>query len=234
MLDEWELRFVQFASQSMGVESNAARDEAQVDTADQAARGDAAHDLEHIRRVVANARQLAASEGAELAVVLPAAWLHDCVVLPKNSDRRSQASRLAAETAGVFLRQAGYPDRFIPAIEHAIAAHSFSAGIQPRTLEAKVVQDADRLDALGAIGIARTLMLGAEMGLPLYNPSEPLPVSRPPDERSYTIDHFFTKLLKLASMMQTDAGRCEGERRTRFMRAYLDQLAREIDGDADR
>ena len=95
-----------------------------------AANPDPAHDLAHVQRVVANARLLAAAEGADPAVVLPAAWLHDCVVLPKNSARRAEASRLAAESAGAFLRAAGYPVELIPAIEHAIAAHSFSAAAQ--------------------------------------------------------------------------------------------------------
>lgn len=189
---------------------------------------DAAHDLEHTRRVVANARRLAQAEGADLAVVLPAAWLHDCVVVPKDSPQRRQASTLAAAAAGAFLRSAAYPFAAIPAVEHAIAAHSFSAGIAPQSLEARVVQDADRLDALGAVGIARTLMLGAMMGRPLYDADEPFPVTRPPDDALSSIDHFYTKLLRLAATMQTAAGRREAAARTAFMQAFLDQLAAEI------
>ena len=162
------------------------------------------------------------------AVVLPAAWLHDCVVLPKDSARRAQASRLAAERAGAFLRQSGYPRAHIPAIEHAITAHSFSAGIPPESLEAKVVQDADRLDALGAIGIARTLLLGGVMGKPLYDDDEPLPQTRAPDDKENVIDHFYVKLLGLADRMHTAAGRLEGKRRTRLMRLYLNELKREL------
>lgn len=193
-----------------------------------AANPDPAHDLAHVQRVVANARLLAAAEGADPAVVLPAAWLHDCVVLPKDSARRAEASRLAAESAGAFLREAGYPAELIPAIEHAIITHSFSASVPPRTLEAKVVQDADRLDALGAIGIARTLMLGGTMGKPLYDLEEPLPRQRPADDRVNVIDHFYVKLLKLPDMMHTAAGRREGERRARLMRVYLEELGREL------
>jgi uncharacterized protein len=192
--------------------------------------GDPAHDLAHVRRVVANARALAAAEGAEMAVVLPAAWLHDCVVLPKDSAQRPFASRLAAEAAAGFLSARGYPAAHIPAIRHAIEAHSFSAGIPPRTLEARVVQDADRLDALGAIGIARTLLLGGVMGKPLYDEAEPLPQTRPPDERQNVIDHFYVKLLRLADGMHTAAGRREGERRTWLMRVYLAELDRELAG----
>lgn len=189
---------------------------------------DPAHDLEHVRRVVAAARALAVEEGADLRVVLPAAWLHDCVSVPKDSPLRKRASALAAEEAVCFLGGRGYPRELLPAVSHAIAAHSFSARIAPTTPEARVVQDADRLDALGAVGIARTLMLGAVMGRPFYDPSEPFPVQRQPDDARSSIDHFYTKLLRLAGTMQTAAGRAEAERRTAFMRAFLRQLGAEI------
>src|SRR5690349_4096922 len=91
--------------------------------------GDAAHDLAHVRRVVANATALAAAEGAGLAVVLPAAWLHDCVHVAKDSPLRAQASTLAADAAVAFLRANGYRAASLDAIHHAIAAHSFSANI---------------------------------------------------------------------------------------------------------
>jgi len=195
--------------------------------------GDPAHDLAHIRRVVANTRLLAAAEGADLAVVLPAAWLHDCVVVPKDSADRPRASRLAAAAAAGFLRDIGYPAAHIPGIHHAIAAHSFSARISPETLEARVVQDADRLDAIGAIGIARTLMLGTALGTPLYDEAEPLPHTRPADDAHSIIDHFYTKLLRLAEMMQTETGRCEAARRTKVMRLFLAELGRELAGDLD-
>lgn len=205
----WEERFAAFLAANRGAE-------------------DAAHDAMHIRRVVANARALAAAEGADLAVVLPAAWLHDCMIVPKDSPERNMASRLAAAAAGDFLQSVAYPAVHIPEIRHAIEAHSFSARIAPRTLEAQVVQDADRLDALGAVGIARTLMLGGAMGQPLYDADEPFPATRTADDRENVLDHFFVKLLILSGTMRTRAGREEAERRTAFMRHYLAQLAEEI------
>ncbi len=211
MINDWESRFTIFITAQLPA-------------------NDPAHDLAHVRRVVANARMLASAEGADLAVVLPAAWLHDCVVVPKDSADRPRASRLAAAAAADFLADAGYPAAHIPAIRHAIEAHSFSARIPPETLAARVVQDADRLDAIGAIGIARTLMLGATMGKPLYDEAEPLPTTRPPDETRAAIDHFYTKLLRLAEMMQTETGRREGERRTALMQLYLAELGRELSG----
>ncbi len=208
-LTEWEPRFGEFLAENQSAT-------------------DRAHDEGHVRRVVANAKRIAAAEGADLAVVLPAAWLHDCVVIPKNSAERSSASRLAAERAGEFLRAAGYPAEHITAIEHAIEAHSFSAGIAPRTLEAKVVQDADRLEALGAVGIARTLITGGANGTPFYDLAEPFPIARAADDRTSIIDHFFTKLLALEKTMQTNAGRAAAQQRTQFLEEFLTQLGIEI------
>jgi len=189
---------------------------------------DPAHGMDHVKRVVANALQLAEIEGARLEVVLPAAWLHDCVVVPKDSSGRSTASRMAARTAREWLQTEGYDPACIDEIEHAIAAHSFSAGIRPRTIEAKVVQDADRLDSLGAIGIARCLVLGGGLDRPLYDMVDPFCERRDPDDSVSTIDHFYTKLLLLRESMQTDSGRKEAARRTEFMVAYLRELALEL------
>jgi uncharacterized protein len=206
---EWEARFAAFLHEQENV-------------------SDKAHDEGHVRRVVANAKKLAETEGADLAVVLPAAWLHDCVTIAKNSPQRSSASRLAAERAGEFLRSVGYPAEHIAAIEHAIEAHSFSARVAPHTIEAKVVQDADRLEALGAVGIARTLITGGANRTPFYDFAEPFPVTRVPDDRTSIIDHFFTKLLKLADTMQTASGRAAAQQRAEFLKQFLTQLGTEI------
>jgi len=192
--------------------------------------GDAAHDTAHIHRVVRWARQLADVEGADLSVVVPAAWLHDCVMVPKDHPDRSRASAVAAEAASSWLESEGYPAERIPEVAHAIEAHSFSAGIPPRTIEAKVVQDADRLDALGAIGIARCYATAGAMGSNLVHPDDPVPSETPTrqlDDRRYATDHFVTKLLTLPATMQTKAGREEAERRATFLRRFMDELARE-------
>ncbi|MDH2433579.1 HD domain-containing protein [Pokkaliibacter sp. MBI-7] len=189
---------------------------------------DAAHDLAHIERVVANARRLASTEGAELAIVLPAAWLHDCVNVAKDSPLRSQGSRLSADQAVVLLEQIDYPARWLEAIHHAICAHSFSAAITPRTLEAAVVQDADRLDALGAIGIARTFIVGGQLQRTLYSLDDPFCTEREPDDLYFGLDHFYTKLLRLEQSFITAAGRAEAAERTQFMWCYLSQLQQEI------
>ena len=189
---------------------------------------DAAHDLEHIRRVVTNARRLATAEGADWEVVMPAAWLHDCVIVPKSSPDRKRASQLAAAQAATWLEEHGWPFGKLEEIAHAITAHSFSAGIEPRTLEAQVLQDADRLDALGAIGLARTLMLGAEMKREFYDVADPFCQNREADDSIYTLDHLYCKLLKLEGTMQTVSGKAEAGQRTVFLRDFLEQLGDEI------
>jgi uncharacterized protein len=189
---------------------------------------DPAHDISHVRRVVNNTLYLTDIEKANSKVSVPAAWLHDCISVPKNSPQRSQASRLAAAEAVRFLAGIGYPEQLLGEIHHAIEAHSFSAAVRPRSLEARIVQDADRLEALGAIGIARCLLTGGNMGTPLYDPDDPFCDARDPDDRKYTLDHFYTKLFKLPGTMQTRAGRAEANRRVDYMRDFLAELAGEI------
>lgn len=205
---DWEPRILRFLGQQPG--------------------GDPGHGVIHLRRVVATALRLADEEGARQDVVWPAAWLHDCVHVAKDSPDRQRASRLAAAHAVEFLGLAGYPAECLPLIAHAIEAHSYSAGIPPTTVEAKIVQDADRLDALGAIGIARCIAVGASLARPLYEPDDPFCDRRAPDDSGASVDHFYSKLLKLAATMQTTAGRKEAERRTDFLRAFIGQLRTEI------
>lgn len=189
---------------------------------------DPAHDLLHLKRVVAMAKRLCAEEGGNLEVVIPAAWLHDFVIVPKNDPRRSQASKLSAEAALLFLSEIGYPERHHPAIAHAIEAHSFSADVAPETLEARIVQDADRLDGLGAIGIARCFATAGLLKRAFYSEDDPFCEARPPSDREFTIDHFFAKLFKVAETLQTAGGRLEGARRAQVMREFLANLKSEI------
>ena len=189
---------------------------------------DAAHDISHIKRVVKTTLYLTDIEKANIKITLPAACLHDCVAVAKNSPLRSQGSKLAAEAAVKFLAEIEYPDELLPDIAHAIEAHSFSANIPCRTLEAKVVQDADRMDALGAIGIARCFVVGGQFGSAIFNPDDPFCEVREPDDKAYAIDHFYAKLFKLPDTMQTEAGRAEAQRRVDMMTDYLENLRREI------
>jgi len=197
---------------------------------------DPAHDLLHLERVAASAKRLCALEGADPRVVIPAAWLHDYIVVAKDDPLRAQASRLAAQAARAYLAGIGYPacdsakqsKALLVAIAHAIEAHSFSANIAPQTLEAKVVQDADRLDGIGAIGIARCFACSGTMNRPFYSAVDPFCATREPDDGLFTVDHFYRKLFKTAATMQTVAGRAEAERRVEVMRRYLAELGEEL------
>jgi uncharacterized protein len=189
---------------------------------------DAAHDISHVRRVAANVAKLTRAEDADPWVTLPAAWLHDCVAVAKDSPLRAQGSRLAAEAATRFLEQIDYPGHLLDPVFHAIEAHSYSAAIPTRSLEARVVQDGDRLDSLGAIGIARCLLVGGRLNRPLCSASDPFCDEREPDDARFTIDHFYAKLFKLPATMQTAAGRAEADRRAELMRSYLESLRNEV------
>lgn len=189
---------------------------------------DAAHDLEHIHRVVTNAQRISLTEGADWLVVMPAAWLHDCVVISKTSPDRKRASVLAAQQAIAWLVKYDWPHGKLDEISHAIEAHSFTAGIPPRTLEAQVLQDADRLDALGAVGLSRTLMLGGELQRVLYDTTDPFCQTRKPNDSVFTLDHLYCKLLTLEATMQTLTGKREAHQRTEFLQQFLKQLQDEI------
>lgn len=189
---------------------------------------DPAHDLLHFKRVVGLAKQLCEREGGRPEVVVPAAWLHDLVIVPKDSPLRSQASRLSAEKAVEFLRSIGYPEIHINDIAHAVEGHSFSANIEVKTLEAKIVQDADRLDGLGAIGIARCFATAGLLKRPFYNPDDPFCEVRPADDAKFTVDHFYKKLFRTAETLKTQAGLEEGRRRVEVMKMYLSSLSSEI------
>ncbi|ELC3156677.1 HD domain-containing protein [Vibrio harveyi] len=209
-LNRFESQFLQFMQQEMQT--------------------DAAHDLSHVRRVVNTARQLALQEGAELAVVLPAAYLHDCFTYPKDHPNRKQSSAIAATKAISFLESIDYPAQYHDAIAHAIESHSFSANITPNTLEAQVVQDADRLDALGAIGVTRCIQVSTLFDATLYNEQDMFAEHRELEDKRFTIDHFQTKLFKIVDTMNTKAAYEEAVKRKAFMQSYLEQLRQEVKG----
>lgn len=189
---------------------------------------DLAHDYQHVLRVVKNAKQLCEQEQADANIVIPAAWLHDCLSLPKDHPQRHQASKLAADKAVQFLIELDYPEQYLEAIHHAICSHSFSANIRAKTLEAKIVQDADRLDALGAIGIARCLQVSSQLDRPLYAAKDPFCSHREADDKTYTLDHFYQKLLLIKESMHCQSAITEANKRSHYMQGFLDQLADEI------
>lgn len=189
---------------------------------------DPAHDFLHFKRVVQIAKRLCVLEKGKFEVVVPAAWLHDFVIVPKNNPLRSQASRLSAEAAIEFLNAIQYPKEFFEDIAHAIEGHSFSANIDVKTIEAKIVQDADRLDGLGAIGIARCFATAGLLKRPFYSDDDPFCKARIPDDSQFTIDHFYKKLFKTAETLKTKSGIEEGDTRVEVMKNYLSHLSSEV------
>lgn len=168
---------------------------------------DGSHDIAHILRVFRNAMRISAFEDGHGPVLAAAVLLHDCVSVEKNSPLRAQASQLAADKASRLLADLGWAASDVAAVAHAITAHSFSANIVPETLEAKILQDADRLDAIGMVGAARCFYIAGRMGSALYDPADPLAEHRPLDDKAFAIDHFAAKLFKLADGFQTETGR---------------------------
>lgn len=189
---------------------------------------DGSHDVAHLVRVWKNAAAIAAEEGGDREILAASALMHDCVAVEKSSPDRAKASVLAADKAARLLAEIGWSEPRIAAVHHAIEAHSFSAGIAPRTLEARILQDADRLDAIGMVGVARCFYIAGRMGSLLYDLDDPTAESRPLDDKRYAIDHFEAKLLKLTAGFQTEAGARRAHARQVRLRRFLDEFLEEI------
>lgn len=189
---------------------------------------DGSHDVAHLARVWSNARAIQHVEGGDPEILAAATLLHDCVAVEKSSPLRASASRLAAEHAVTLLAPLGWASDRLDRIAHAIAAHSFSAKITPETIEAQILQDADRLDAIGAIGIARCFYTAGRMQSFLYDPEDPAARHRALDDRTFAIDHLPAKLLTLAEGFNTATGkRMAQERHARtesFLAAFMSEV----------
>lgn len=187
--------------------------------------GDGAHDLSHLERVWKAANSMLAHHPeADAMVVMAASYLHDLVNLPKNHPDRARASTMAADEAVRELQAAGYPTTKLAAVHHAIEAHSYSANIPPRTIEARIVQDADRLDALGPVGLARMFHVGGQLGRALAHPTDPMGMHRQLDDGAYALDHIELKLARIAGTMQTDGGRALAATRLDWIRRFRDEF----------
>lgn len=193
---------------------------------------DPSHDMSHLDRVARQCRLLGQLEGANERILLAAAYLHDLVNIPKNHPDRQQASQASANAAAAILARLGFAQGEVDQVCRAIEEHSYSRGLPCSSVESRVLQDADRLDALGAIGILRTATCGAFMGSGYYDVADPFARARTLDDQRYMLDHFPLKLLRLEHRFQTDAGRREAERRTAFMRSFIAQLTIEL-GEAE-
>jgi len=199
---------------------------------------DAAHDFAHFERVARKTVEIYSTEvqsresrgihSDEVDACLVAALLHDCVPVAKNSPLRKESSRLASEKAREWLVESEWPNEWVDPICGAIRDHSYSAGHEPSTLLGEALQDADRLESLGAIGLYRVIATGVSMGCTLFDPNDPWAENRPLDDRRFSVDHFFTKLFKLPASFRTTHAREEASRRAEYLRGFVEQLKREI------
>lgn len=189
------------------------------------------HDYYHTERVYRLALQIAQAEGRDLFVVSLAALLHDV------DDRKLSPETHATKGKAVaFMRSHDLPEDIIQAVVEIIKHLSFAGdgADVPDTLEGQIVQDADRLDAIGAIGIARAFAYGGSHHRPMYDPDEAPRLSMTREEyaagRSTSINHFYEKLLRLKDRMNTAEGKRMAQERHRFMEQYLEKFFAEWDG----
>lgn len=181
-----------------------------------------AHDFSHVERVMRRAEHIARAEGARIDVAVTAALVHELVNLPKHHPDSHRSGDLCASAVRDLLGG----DPIAEDVAACVRDHAFSKGSAPCTREAAILQDADRLDAIGAIGIARCFATTTEMMRPLYAPEDPFCRARAPDDKQWGLDHFFRKLLRIE--FHTATARVLGEERKAFLRTYLAQLEREL------
>lgn len=189
---------------------------------------DPGHDLAHALRVAREAARIGLTVGADPREAVAAALLHDVVNLPKNHPDRARASALSAARAEAMLPGFGFDAEATGRICRAIRDHSFSRGATPEEPLARALQDADRLEALGAIGLFRCISTGVRMGARYFDSADPFAAGRELDDLAYSVDHFYKKLLRLPATFLTDAGREEARKRAAFLEVTLAQLGDEL------
>ena len=189
------------------------------------------HDFYHTLRVYNNAKLIAQNEDCNKEIVYLAALLHDVddvKIVGEQKERFENAKR--------FLRSVDYPEEKIETICHIVSQVSFKkdGGVTPDSIEGKIVQDADRLDAIGAIGIARTFAFGGTRNRDIYIPKEDM-IDNPTDEEKEryeftTINHFYQKLFKLKDLMSTETAKSIAENRHKYMEDFINEFYDEWDG----
>ena len=196
--------------------------------------GELAHDRWHLERVYRWAVRLAPEAGADADLCGAAALVHDLVPIPKDHADRPFGGERSAQAAGPVLAAAGYADSELEVVVEAVRTSSWSRRLAPAGPVGVVLQDADRLDAIGAVGIARCFACAQHMSRPdspgrFYDPDDPVAAAdRPLDDRLQAADHFRAKLLELASGMHLPSARSEAARRHAAMQAFLGELDAEL------
>lgn len=190
---------------------------------------DGSHDFGHFLRVSSLAVRFATEECADTLVAYTAGMLHDIVSLPKNAPNAKQSSKLAADRAKEILLTLEFPSNLIANVCHAIHAHSFSANVTPETIEAKCVQDADRMESLGAFGMTRTFYVSGQLQRKIMDEKDPSAKNRELNDKQYALDHFLVKLFTLEKTMKTEIGRKTAHNLTTFLEDFYFSILKDAE-----
>lgn len=184
------------------------------------------HDWSHVERVYSLAVHIAEKEKADLVVVKAAALLHDVARAMEDEGKIDDHATESAKMAKTILQEARFPQDKIMKVVHCIEAHRFRKGLKPKSLEARILQDADRLDMLGAIGIARVFSRGGWGNTPMHDPN--ISPKKKYDGRSQTsVNHFYEKILKVKDTINTKTAKKIAEERHKFVEQFLERLLKE-------
>jgi len=189
---------------------------------------DVSHDFQHALRVLSNVEKIAKQEGGNLEVLIPAALFQDLIVYPKNHPHRLRSQEESAVFAAQILQDLNYKPEIINQVKTCILECSFSKGIIPDLLESKILQDADSLEATGAISIMRTFSSSGQMKRPFYHAEDPFAETRDFDDSGFALDLFFTRLLKVEDRMHTATAKKIARNRTDFLYNFLEQTKKEL------
>ena len=187
-------------------------------------KNDPAHDFEHVMRVYRNAQIISKNENGNEKLILSAVLLHDII---KIKNRKNSALK-SAKLSEIILKENSFLADEIKIISDAIKEHSFSKGKIPSTIEGKILQDADRLDAIGAIGLARVFSFSGSNNRPFYHPKDPFSKNRNLNDNKWALDHFYEKLLFLEGKMNTKTGKLLAKKRTIILKNFLKEIKNEI------
>jgi len=193
---------------------------------------DPSHDFEHALRVLSNAEHISIKEGGDLDIIIPSALFHDLIVYQKDDpDRYKSQEESAVQAEKILLDNLlTFPKDKISYVKTCILECSFSRGIIPDSIESKILQDADGLEATGAISIMRTYSSTGQMKRPFYNSEDPFCKNREPDATRFALDLFYERLLKVTERMHTKTAKDISIRRTEFLLKFLDEFNLELDG----
>jgi uncharacterized protein len=198
------------------------------------AAADPVHDFDHILRVLALVERIGAAEGADMEILRAATLLHDASGATPGETSRQEHHLASAEVARTVLQAEGWPEERLEAALHCIRAHRFRGAEAPQSLEAQILFDCDKLDVLGAIGVARTVAYAALAGEPLTGePSEKFKATRQkePGEPHTPYHEFLFKLSRVKDQLHLASTRAVAEARHQYLAEYFERLAAEVRGE---